>query len=602
MKIITRKNANFCNVLLIIILVLSSTFYIIASGKIYSSSVVAGDVNERNFINFGDSISFKFNHTHDEYIAFKMSDNSTFELTFLNGDTSNKIVVNSGIWATIKDGASKPILHLVPSYIQKDGYNQIIVTPIRGESGEYYIEHFETLTTDDIDNYKKYNTIDFEIKQYEIMIDESDYQVILQDRKDGLELGILHTDDESVVSAKIKADGENYSTDIRLKGDWTDHLVGDQWSYRVELSGDYCIYGLQKFSLQPVATRNGIWEYLIYEMYRDSGGVALRYDFADVYVNGVYLGVFAVEEFMEKRVVENSLNREGPIIKYNETQMWERWSFYNKLTAPIRDYQVFSQNKTTQSETLDGYASYAITLMNKFLYEDEPVENVFDVEKYIKLYTILDLFSSYHGRAEHNMRHYYNPVTAKLEPIPFDEGSNVGNLDLINNTDIYSAEQFLIYDILTSNTEYQELASDLLIEYAKNYNDFVKHYETQVNNFIKTIQRDDITFTMDIMAVQPKVDEILSLNEVLSLEITLYQDGDDYILNILNPNTSGVKVSSELCGNIEIGKYQTFTLHLDDKITELDIIYQTSYSDIIDETLDVEFLVLEKIEQESEDD
>lgn len=588
MYIISKKNSNFALAVLVLVLLFSSFFYIIASGKVYVSSASSVDVSEVNFINFGKSVQFKFKKSFDEYIAFNMSQNSTFELNFVSGDNSNKIVVNSGEWATISSGENTPILHLVPSYIQSQGYDTVIVTPIRGE-GEYFISDFETVSHEDIYIYSNYNTIDFEIKQYEITIKDEDYQVILDDRRYGLELGILHTDDESIVPAKIKADGATYSTDIRLKGDWTDHLVTDQWSYRVELSGDYCIYGLQKFSLQPVATRNGIWEYLIYEMYREQGGVALRYDFADVYVNGVYLGVFAVEEFMEKRVVENSLNREGPIIKYDETQMWQRWSYYNKMTAPIRDYNVFSQKKTTQSENLDGYAAYAITLMNKFIYYNEPVENVFDIEKYVTLYSILDLFSSYHGRAEHNMRHYYNPVTARLEPIPFDEAANPGNTELINNTDIYSAEQFLIYDILTASEEYKLLATDKLLEFALDYPDFVERYQQQVDNFTKTIQRDDETFTMDIWELQPKIEQILYLQEIDSPIVTI----SGTTITIENPNSCGVKIISvesnntPLVSDITIPKEGSYTVELEKAVTSsrVNITWESSYSPEISEVI-----------------
>lgn len=618
MKIISKKNYNFLFILLVFVLFLITVYYGIASSKVYVSSAEAVAMNEQNNIDFGKSIEFKFKKTYDEYISFNASVNDSFEFAFYNGDKYNKIVINSGEWATITQDNSKPILHLIPSYIYNEGYDRITITPIRGDDMVYFIEDFEILSLKDFDdlNKSKYNVIDFEIKQYEITIKEEDYQVILQDRKAGLDLGVLHTDDDSIVPAKIKADGETFSTDIRLKGDWTDHLSGDQWSYRVELSGDYCIYGLQKFSLQPVATRNGIWEYLIYEMYRENGGVALRYDFADVYVNGVYLGVFAVEEFMEKRVIENSLNREGPIIKYNETPMWERWSFYNKLTAPHRDYQVFSQKKTTQSENLDGYASYAITLINKFIYQNEPVENVFDVEKYIKLYSILDIFSSYHGRAEHNMRHYYNPVTARLEAIPFDEGSNIGDTELINNTDIYSAQQFLIYEILTSNDEYKQLATDTLIEFAENYDEFVTRYEKQVENFTKTIQRDDYSFTMDIWGVKPKLEQVISLKEITSPIIAI--DKEENTITIVNENAGGIKITSafdddeEIFDNIIIIKNSETVISIPDDImknlntkTILNVTWESSYSNELVEEIqlvDIDDLYVLLDDEESEED
>ena len=111
----------------------------------------------------------------------------------------------------------------------------------------------------------------------EIEIGEDDYRKIEQKRNEAIKIGILLSEDSDNVEASIKAQGEKYKADLRLKGDWTDHLIGDQWSFRIDLKGDYCIYGLQKFSIQPPQTRNYVWEHLVYEMYREQGGVALRY-------------------------------------------------------------------------------------------------------------------------------------------------------------------------------------------------------------------------------------------------------------------------------------------------------------------------------------
>ena len=54
-------------------------------------------------------------------------------------------------------------------------------------------------------------------------------------------------------------------------------------------------------------------------MYHQMGGVSLRYEFVDVVVNGVYKGVYALEEGFNKRLIENSNKREGPIIRVMKT-------------------------------------------------------------------------------------------------------------------------------------------------------------------------------------------------------------------------------------------------------------------------------------------
>lgn len=535
----STKNKTFFFVLSFFTLILVGVYYLFTMMTIQNQAYALSNLDAKTQIAFGETIEFQFDTSFDSYIAFYMGSDDTFEIGFHNDDKSNTIVVNSGIWATKEEPNGKPIFHLIPEYISSIGYNRITVTPIRGD-GDYFISQIVVVPESEKAKFASYNQIDFEIKQYNIEMDEEAYQIILDNRADALALGVLHTDEDSVVSGKVRAEGSNYSADIRLKGDLVDHLQGDQWSYRIELKGDYCIYGLQKFSLQPIATRNGIWEYLIYEMYREQGGVAIRYDFADVYVNGVYLGVFAVEEFMEKRVIENSLSREGPIIKYDEVALWNRGTFYVPLNAIVREFVVFSENKTIASENLNAYANYAITLLNKYIYQDEPVENVFDTDKYIILYSILDLFSSEHGRHEHNMRQYYNPVTALLEPIPFDESAFL--YDSMFLTDIYQSNYIIIKDILESDINNMIFAKEMLEFLAEDYPNFIARQEEQLNNITITIQRDNPSFSMDVWQVNSKREQILNLDTPEEPEIYFEAKEDALYISIYNPNPISLKM------------------------------------------------------------
>lgn len=273
---------------------------------------------------------------------------------------------------------------------------------------------------------------------------------------------------------------------------------------------------------------------MIYEMYRKQGGVTIRYDFADVYVNGVYLGVFAVEEFMEKRVIENSLQREGPIVKVNEDPVFIRGSFYNKLTAPYQDYSIFSQNKTIQSSNLNGYASYAVTLVNKFLYQDEPIENVFDVNKYLKLYAILELFSATHGRDEHNMRHYYNPVTGLLEPVPFDESAFLW----------HPSKDFMREDILAN---YKRTLKKYIIEFAIDYPNFIERHKNSIYNYTTTIQRDNQNFKMDVWKPYGKIEQLKSIDKPISPPFIRYNaTNHSYELTIKNEKPIDIKITEIL--------------------------------------------------------
>ncbi len=181
---------------------------------------------------------------------------------------------------------------------------------------------------------------------------------------------------------------------------------------------------MRKFSIQRPETRNGVAEYLIHAFYRNQGGAALRYDFIDVIINGEYWGVYALEEFFDKQMIENSLRREGPIIKPNEDYLWERWAYYLDKNSPHLnhiEFDVFGINNTLEDETLSVQTGYAITLLNKLLLQEVEIEDVFDLDVYARYLASVDLFYACHGNTWHNMRYYFNPITAKLEPISFDE-------------------------------------------------------------------------------------------------------------------------------------------------------------------------------------
>jgi hypothetical protein len=100
----------------------------------------------------------------------------------------------------------------------------------------------------------------------------------------------------------MRANGKKYKIEARLKGTMTDHYLSDQWSFRIELDGDYAIWGMQKFSIQAPVTRSYLYQWMANELYRYHGGVAIRQDMIDVYVNGEYKGVYLLEEFFEKRI------------------------------------------------------------------------------------------------------------------------------------------------------------------------------------------------------------------------------------------------------------------------------------------------------------
>jgi hypothetical protein len=370
---------------------------------------------------------------HDNWLSLRLGPNDTYRVEFLlNDKPSGSFVVDSGGWANKVDAEGlKPIIHLIPKHIVKKGFTSVFLRALRGD-GDYIVSDIATFTGEAVpQNAAAYNLIDFEIKQLEIEIQSGHMAGMEEKRREALGLGILLTGEKDKVPAEIRAENERSRAEVRLKGDWTDHLAGDKWSLRIEIKGDNCIYGMQKFSVQSPATRNFLAEPVLYRLYREQGGVALRYDFTDVYINGKYMGVYALEEFMEKRVIEHAGKREGPILHMDETTLvWEPRA-YHAMPFILQNtwFQPFSEKKIVQSATLSDNASYAVDSLSLVYSGIAPADNIFDLDLCSKLAVIRDLFSAMHGRVDHNSRFYYNPVTSLLEPIAFDELAFPGRPD-----------------------------------------------------------------------------------------------------------------------------------------------------------------------------
>ena len=62
-----------------------------------------------------------------------------------------------------------------------------------------------------------------------IDIKHNDYQKLEYERLRGLDANILNLTDDDYVPALIRFKNETVRVKLRLKGDYTDHLIADQW-------------------------------------------------------------------------------------------------------------------------------------------------------------------------------------------------------------------------------------------------------------------------------------------------------------------------------------------------------------------------------------
>lgn len=276
---------------------------------------------------------------------------------------------------------------------------------------------------------------------FEIELKEKHFQKLKAKRDEAMEMKFLLASDEDFVPAKLRFQNEEFKAEVRLKGDWVDHLDGDNWSFRVKLDKSQALNGMRKFSLHRPATRNYAGEWLFHELLRDADILNLQYRFVQVRAkvtgpSGTFernLGLYALEEFFDKHLIERGRRREGVIMKVDEDPIWEERAVALERGVDLIDLSYtsiatyenlpilpFGEKRVWQDSALLKQFNLGSKLYRDFLTGKRQLSEVFDVESVAKFNAICNLLGADHALAPHNYRVYLNPITSRLEPIGFD--------------------------------------------------------------------------------------------------------------------------------------------------------------------------------------
>jgi len=208
------------------------------------------------------------------------------------------------------------------------------------------------------------------------------------------------------VPAKIRFKNKIYKARIRIKGMSIDHIKQDKWSYRVILKGQNTLFGMKQFSLQHPVQRHWLYEKIIHLAMKREGLLGLRYDFIYLSINGKDMGIYAIEEHFEKRLVENNRRINGPIVKISNG-IYTSYDTAKSATVKKKPF-LFRQSKKAKAS------------IRALLAGELEVEQVFDTKKLAKFAALIDLFAASHGAHWSSSRMYYNPVTSRLEIFSYD--------------------------------------------------------------------------------------------------------------------------------------------------------------------------------------
>ncbi len=270
--------------------------------------------------------------------------------------------------------------------------------------------------------------------EFNIEITDYDYATLKDYRDRAISQATISKDLKKEIKGFLKYQGKTYRIGIRLKGDWTDHLEGDKWSYRITVKDGKSIMGMKVFSIQNPRIRDYLQEWVFHKACDSEGLLTTRFDYVPVAINGVKFGLYNIEEHFAKQLVESRSRREGVLLKFDEEGFWENNLFYMEHgkypSTPFFEASTilpFNKKKVSKSETLYGQFLIAQNLMLKYKQGSNDLDSYMDLESLAKAYALMDLGNIDHAYTWHNQRFYYNPVTSKLEFIIYDCYSKPGD-------------------------------------------------------------------------------------------------------------------------------------------------------------------------------
>lgn len=220
----------------------------------------------------------------------------------------------------------------------------------------------------------------------------------------------------SNVPATINYKNSEYQIDLRLKGDRDIHFKEiKKSSYKIELKNDETILGMNKFSLMKPRARNYIHEWIYHQLMSEGNLIKLNYSFINLKINGESQGLYSIEESFDKILIERNRRRNGPIFSLKEEWTYQINNNENKEIL----FQVYNKKYWLNEDNIQT-TLYAHKLLKDFFNRKININDVFDEDKWAWFMAISDLNYYAHGNDIKSVKFYFNPLSKKFEPVPFD--------------------------------------------------------------------------------------------------------------------------------------------------------------------------------------
>ncbi len=287
-----------------------------------------------------------------------------------------------------------------------------------------------------------------ELEALRIDIKFKHWQKMLDDRNLAIRKTMLRR--PQTVPAKISYQGKTLKSELRLKGDLGEHWQFPiRWSFRIQLKNGASIGKFTSFSLQRPAARQFPFDQLYHYWHQSIGGLAPKFDFMRVFVNGDYWGIMLLEEHMTKTMIELNGYKEAPLFKLTSEDGWYFTKVNNGLEKKPRVFfgksqrKLYGAGKYRDDDRILRLYSYVLSQFRKLNRKGIREHDIVDLDATARSWLLAMAWGNPHTLSYSNSRFYINPYTLKVAPINTDQGPyklhSQEPIKLLPRSGIYSA-------------------------------------------------------------------------------------------------------------------------------------------------------------------
>lgn len=229
------------------------------------------------------------------------------------------------------------------------------------------------------------------------------------------------------IAASARFGGKSVPIQLRLATDVDDRRTEDKWPLEVKVRQGGTdekgteIGGMRLFTARSPAARGYLSGWVYGEELRRRDILAPRSRFVQLWVGGRDWGVYVLEEALSSRLLASMGREKGVIVGLDSALVWQqdgagRPLGDERMPGPI---DVLNAGDVEPDPLLREQRDAAVAMLRAFQLGELSVGQVFDVERVGVYAAHANLWGAWAGSPGSRAWFYYNPLTARLEPMAY---------------------------------------------------------------------------------------------------------------------------------------------------------------------------------------